>query len=141
MVELADDIGFLLSRASGLVVRATNDALAEVDLRVRSYSVLALACDREGGTSQRDLAAGLGLDPSQVVALVDDLARRGLVQRTPSPGDRRTKLVTATGQGRRVRDRAAALAGTGGQRRLGRLTADEQATLRDLLARVVDGPG
>ncbi|WP_214404267.1 MarR family winged helix-turn-helix transcriptional regulator [Pseudonocardia lacus] len=140
MPALADDIGFLLSRASGLVVRATNDSLAEVGLRVRPYSVLVLACDEEGGISQRDLAATLGLDPSQVVALVDELARRGLVERTPSPADRRTKLVAATARGRELRDRATELAGSGGQQRLGRLTPAEQATLRDLLTRVVDDP-
>lgn len=140
MSALADDVGFLLSRASGLVVRATNDSLAGVGLRVRPYSVLLLACDQPGGISQRDLAAGLGLDPSQVVALVDELARRGLVERTPSPADRRTKLVAATAQGRELRGRAAELAGSGGQRRLGRLTAAEQDTLRDLLARVVADP-
>src|SRR3712207_3842868 len=111
MPPLADDIGFLLSRASGLVVRATNDSLAEVGLRVRPYSVLVLACEHGDGISQRALAAALGLDPCQVVPLVDDLAARGLVRRTPSPDDRRTKLVAATEQGREVRDRAAELAG------------------------------
>ncbi|MCO1653748.1 MarR family winged helix-turn-helix transcriptional regulator [Pseudonocardia humida] len=140
MSPLADDLGFLLSRASGLVVRATNESLAEIGLRVRPYSVLVLACDHEGGISQRDLAAALGLDPSQVVALVDELAGRGLVRRAPSPDDRRTKLVAATARGRELRERAAQLAGAGGRRQLGRLTAAEQATLRDLLARVVADP-
>jgi DNA-binding MarR family transcriptional regulator len=137
MPALSDDIGFLLSRASGLVVRATNESLAEVGLRVRQYSVLTLACDTPGGISQRDLAGALGLDPSQVVQLVDELAERGLVQRTPAPADRRTRLVTATPDGHRTRDRAAALAATAGQRRLGRLSPTEQATLRLLLGRVV----
>jgi|SRR6185312_13181161 len=137
---LADDVGFLLSRASGLVVRATNEALAGIGLRVRSYSVLVLACDHADGISQRDLAAALGLDPSQVVALVDDLAGRGLVRRAPSPADRRTKLVVATAPGRELRERAAGLAADAGRRRLGRLSGAERATLRDLLARVVTDP-
>src|SRR5689334_10970305 len=66
MAALNDDVGFLLTRASGLVVRATNAALADVGLRVRQYSVLALADDTADGISQRDLAEALGLDPSQV---------------------------------------------------------------------------
>src|SRR4051812_49921234 len=89
MTGLTDDLGFLLTRASGLVVRATNAALVGVGLRVRQYSVLVLADDTTDGISQRDLAEVLGLDPSQVVALVDELAAAGLVERRPSPTDRR----------------------------------------------------
>src|SRR3954451_22758555 len=96
MADLTDDVGFLLTGASGLVLRATNAALADVGLRVRQYSVLVLADDTADGISQRDLAEGLRLDPSQVVALVDDLAVAGLVERRPSPTDRRAKLVAAT---------------------------------------------
>jgi MarR family transcriptional regulator, organic hydroperoxide resistance regulator len=137
MAALHDDIGFLLTRASGLVVRATNAALADVGLRVRQYSVLVLADDSADGVSQRDLAEALGLDPSQVVALVDELAAAGLVERRPSPTDRRAKLVAATAQGVRVRRRADAAAASGVQVQLAGLTPDEQGTLRELLARVV----
>src|SRR4051812_45984043 len=137
MADLTDDVGFLLTRASGLVVRATNAALADVGLRVRQYSVLVLADDSADGISQRDLAEALGLDPSQVVALVDELAAAGLVERRPSPTDRRAKLVAATAQGVRVRRRADAAAASGVQEQLGGLAPDEQGTLRKLLARVV----
>ena len=58
---------------------------------------------RRDGISQRDLAAVLGLDPSQVVLLVDELAQSGLVERRPSDIDRRTKLVCATPAGQQVR--------------------------------------
>jgi DNA-binding MarR family transcriptional regulator len=141
MPDLTDDVGYLLTRASGLVVRATNAALADVGLRVRQYSVLVLADDTRDGISQRDLAEVLGLDPSQVVALVDELAAAGLVERRPSPTDRRQRLVAATAQGVRVRRRADAAAAAGVQRQIGDLSAGEQQTLRGLLQRVVAGPG
>src|ERR1700709_2417727 len=99
-------MGFLLSRASGLVVRSTNEALADDGLRVRSYSVLVLACAAADGISQRDLAETLGLDPSHDVLLVDELAAGGVVERRPSPSDRRTKLVAATDLGRTTCRRA-----------------------------------
>lgn len=138
MTTLTDDLGFLLSRASGLVVRATNAALAEHGLRVRHFSVLVLACDSAEGMSQRNLACRLGLDPSQVVQLVDELAAAGLVDRRPSPTDRRAKLVAGTAVGHRVRGRAAVEAEAGQQRQLAGLSAEEQATLRALLTRVVN---
>jgi DNA-binding MarR family transcriptional regulator len=105
-LPLTDDLSFLLARASGQVVRAANGALAEHGLRVRSYSVLTLTCEDAGGLSQREIAAVLGLDPSQVVLLVDDLAAAGLVERQASESDRRTRLVVPTAAGRRVREDA-----------------------------------
>ncbi|MCP2256248.1 DNA-binding transcriptional regulator, MarR family [Prauserella aidingensis] len=139
MSDLRNDVGFLLTRASGLVVRATNAALSDLGLRVRQYSVLALADDSGEGIAQRDLAEELGLDPSQVVALVDELAAAGLVERRPSPTDRRPRLVVATPQGTQVRRRAASSAEGGVQRQMGDLSGEEQATLRGLLQRVVGG--
>ncbi|CCG03410.1 MarR family winged helix-turn-helix transcriptional regulator [Blastococcus saxobsidens] len=140
-MALSEDLGFLLSRASGLVVRSTNAALADSGLRVRAYSVLELACIPPGGRSQRVLAEVLGLDPSQVVQLVDELSSAGLVERLPSPTDGRAKLVAGTPRGRQVLEQAAALAATGQQEQLSCLSAEEQATLRSLLSRVVQFPG
>jgi DNA-binding MarR family transcriptional regulator len=139
MTALSDDLGFLLSRTSGLLIQVTNAALAGHGLRVRQYSVLVLACDAPDGMSQRDLAAALGLDPSQVVQLVDELERARLVERRASPFDRRTRLVVATRAGRRVRREAATRTAAGQRGPLGVLEEHERATLRELLTRVLDG--
>jgi DNA-binding MarR family transcriptional regulator len=133
---LADDLGFLLSRASGQVVRATNAALAEHGLRVRQYSVLALACEAAVGLSQRELATVLGLDPSQVVLLVDELAAAGLVERQAAEADRRTRLVVPTTEGRRVRDAAGQAADAAVETPLGLLGDAERDRLRDMLTRI-----
>ena len=134
---LTEDVGFLLSRASGLFVRASNAVLASYGLRVRSYSVLLLACATDDGISQRDLAELLGLDPSQVVLLVDELAESGLVERRPSETDRRTKLVLATDAGRALRAEAVVEVDAAVSAQLGDLTGTEQFLLRDLLGRLV----
>ena len=96
--DLFEDLSFLLARSNALSLAAGNAALSPYGLRVRSYSVLALAA---GGRrpSQRELAELLRLDPSQVVALVDELQARDLVIRQPDPGDRRANAVTATAEG------------------------------------------
>ena len=135
--ELTDDIGFLMSRASGLFVRASNAALAPTGLRVRAYSALSLACSAPAGITQRDLAEVLGLDPSQVVLLVDELAASGLVERRPSDADRRTKLVVATAAGEQVRARAAALIRAAEVESLAALSSTERLILGDLLGRLV----
>ncbi|WP_218938356.1 MarR family winged helix-turn-helix transcriptional regulator [Modestobacter altitudinis] len=138
---LADDLGFLLSRASGQVVRATNAALAEHGLRVRSYSVLVLACEAADGLSQRELATVLGLDPSQVVLLVDELVAAGLVERQAAEADRRTRLVVPTSEGRRVRDAAGRDADTAVETPLGLLGDAERDRLRDMLTRIWTATG
>jgi DNA-binding MarR family transcriptional regulator len=97
--SLTEDLSFLLARANALSLAAGNAALAPHGLKARSYAVLALA-GGGGRPSQRELAAFLRLDPSQVVALVDDLQRRGLVERQPDPADRRANVVLATDAGR-----------------------------------------
>lgn len=141
MAALTEDLGFLLARVSGQVVRATNAALAGEGLRVRQYSVLTLACGTPGGLSQRDLAQSLGLDPSQVVALVDELAEAGLVERRPAAADRRTRIVAATRAGRDTRARAAVGAEQAVRESLRMLTGAEKAALRRLLSKVVAASG
>ncbi|TDD02791.1 MarR family transcriptional regulator [Saccharopolyspora terrae] len=108
--SLAEDLGFLLSRSGGILAGAVNKELVSLGLKVRSYSVLALACEAPEGVNQRSVAATMGLDPSQIVGLVDDLEERGLVERTAAPADRRNKLIVATDEGRELHADACARA-------------------------------
>ena len=135
IATLDSDAGFLLARAGGRAIRALNRALEPSGLRSRHYSVLVAAAEH-GGLSQRDLGQRLGIDPSAVVALVDDLQRAGLVRRDPHPGDRRTWLVVLTATGTGVLARAAELAGKVEDETLAPLDPDERATLLGLLRRI-----
>ena len=97
--DLASEIEFLTARARSLGSGRANNMLAELDLKVRSYSVLSLACSGQN-PSQRELADFLSLDPSQIVALVDQLEKRGAVTREADPRDRRSKVIAPTPAGR-----------------------------------------
>jgi DNA-binding MarR family transcriptional regulator len=132
---LVDDAAFLLARANARSLAATHAALSEHGLRVRSYSVLALAV-AEARLSQRDIAEYLWLDPSQVVALVDDLQQRGFVAREPDENDRRAKVVVATAQGRRAHEAAARAVRESEDETLDVLGPGEQEQLRELLLRL-----
>jgi DNA-binding MarR family transcriptional regulator len=56
------------------------------------------------GVSMGEMARGIGVDPSYVTALVDDLDARGLARREPAPDDRRVKIIVLTDAGRGVAD-------------------------------------
>jgi len=136
-----ENIGMLLAVAAAHGTSAANHALRTApgvvaDLDARAYSVLEQAILRDG-PSQRELAELLRLDPSQIVALVDGLQAKGLVERRRDPADRRRYAVVATTAGQhtyavgRVRIEGS----------LDDLLADldpaERATLHDLLHRIV----
>lgn len=132
---LADDVSFLLARANVLSLAAGNAALSEHGLRARSYSVLALAASDER-PSQRELAEFLRLDPSQVVALVDDLQERGFVQRHPDPTDRRANVVVATSAGLALLARATRSARAAERTAHAALDVRERQVLTELLRKI-----
>jgi DNA-binding MarR family transcriptional regulator len=137
-VRLRDDVGYLMTRCGGMAVRSFNDAMAPLGLRTRQYAVLAHIAEH-GDSSQRRIAEALDLDPSTVVALVDDLAAAGWAERKQDPQDRRTRLIGATAAGRRVLQSASGIVGALGVDLVAPLSADERETLLELLRRVIDG--
>jgi len=58
----------------------------------------------KGVRSQSELAALLRLERSTVSRLVQQVERRGWVDRDPAPGDGRARLLSLTESGRRVAD-------------------------------------
>ena len=132
---LSEDISFLLARASALSVSAANTALAAHALRARSYSVLTIVV--EGlKPSQKDLAEFLRLDPSQVVAIVDELERRALVERAPDPADRRAKIITPTAAGAELQAAAASAVREAERSTHGLLPTTERRQIAELLRRL-----
>lgn len=130
--ELAGEASFLIARARSRGSALANERLAALGLRVRSYSVLSLACSGLHPT-QRDLAEFLSLDPSQIVALVDALEKAGHVRRVPDPGDRRSKLIEATASGSELYTRARAATREAEDISLGGLAAAEKEQFLALL--------
>ena len=134
--RLQDDAGYLLSRAGGMAVRAFNDVMEPLGLRTRQYAVLAYITEH-GYSSQRRVAEALDLDPSTVVALVDDLEAAGWAERRQNPQDRRTRLIGVTPAGRKALRTAGGVVGNLNDDLLAPLTDDERETLLALLRRII----
>lgn len=134
---LDDDLGFQLVRAAATSTARMRAALESVGLRARSYSTLALAVS-PGSLGQRELATRLLLDPSQIVPVIDDLERRGLVERTIDPNDRRGRLIVATDAGRAAFAEAEALVRSSDPASAAGVSAAQRAELLTLLRRIAD---
>ena len=133
--ELTAEPVFLMARAASTGSSAANRMLAELELKVRHYSVLALACGEEQLT-QRELSQFLVLDPSQIVAILDDLERRGAVERRTDPRDRRSKIIAPTAAGRELYARARVLVENSTAESLSPLSPAEREELSRLLKKV-----
>lgn len=133
--ELSQQIQFLTARARAKGSAKGNEALVDLGLKVRQYSTLSLAASGLKPT-QRELGAFLDLDPSQIVALVDFLEKRGLVAREVDPRDRRSKIIIATEKGLEIHDEATKRLPIAEGESLKNLTSDEQEQLRELLLKI-----
>jgi DNA-binding MarR family transcriptional regulator len=134
----------MLATATYLIGRLSLDgrrravvAVTSAGLRLNSYAVL--ACLHEyGSSSQRDLSARLGLDPSDVVAVLDELESQGFVSRARSAEDRRRHEVTITAAGTRARKTAARALESAQDGFLAALDPTEREQLTVLLRRMYD---
>ena len=104
-----------LSRSALLLVKLGNeiaaraeDPLAAIGLGGRQYMVLAVLSE-DAPPSQQELAGLCGLLPAQIVPVIDELERRGLVARQRSEADRRRSVVTLTTAGTHAMVQADAL--------------------------------
>jgi DNA-binding MarR family transcriptional regulator len=120
-------------------LRSESDA-ALVDYHVRPRHVVVMTLLRDfGHRSQSDLAQVLGIDPTNLVALLNDLEAGHLIDRQRSVEDRRRHTVSLTPAGvQKLEDTTQVLAATE-KRLLAALNADEQTALYLLLQRVSSG--
>lgn len=133
VTEFAGQLFFRLWRASHT---RTAEALKTIDLTTATFGVLNVLGARDGAIQQQ-LSADMGIDPSAMVTLIDELERKSLAQRRRRPGDRRAWEVAITPKGRRTLQRAKRLAAQVEDDVLGGLTVAERGQLVTLLRRAV----
>jgi DNA-binding MarR family transcriptional regulator len=127
-------------RAHSAVTRELEPQLAdEHRLTLSDFDVLVQLAQAPGRRMRPvDLARAVLLTRSGVTRLVHGLERAGLVERVPSPDDRRGRLVQLTAAGRDVLRRASRTHLAGVRERFAdRFDDDELRTLSDLLGRLV----
>lgn len=133
-------LSFLLSQVGIHAARRFAERLAEIDLQPPQFRVLNVV-DAAEGQSQQAIAEAIQAPPSRMVALVDELEERGLVERRPHPRDRRVRALHLTPEGRRVLATGREIAMEHEQDLVRGMSAADRKRLIGLLQGIVDAQG
>ncbi|CAB3887593.1 MULTISPECIES: MarR family winged helix-turn-helix transcriptional regulator [Achromobacter] len=116
---------------------------AQFELHQGEFDVIATL--RRSGSpyamTPTDLHEGLMLSSGAMTSRLDRLERKGLIERVPSPNDRRSTLVRLTPAGLALIDKLLPMHVANEQQALASLTQKEQAQLDGLLAKLLVGLG
>jgi DNA-binding MarR family transcriptional regulator len=107
-------------------------------ITVWQFAALAELADH-GPMAQNTVAGGLGLDPSDMVRLMDELLEDGLVSRERDPDDRRRYRIALTSLGRRTFTTARGVVTKVENSTLAPLTPNERVQLLKLAGKVHAG--
>jgi MarR family transcriptional regulator, lower aerobic nicotinate degradation pathway regulator len=129
--------GFLLVRIAEAIDRRFVDLLAERGSRPRQLHVLRYL-DTRGPMSQKELAAGIGVDSGNLVETLDELQRDGLIRRDVDRSDRRRRHLQLTPSGTRRLRQGIAASERAEAEILGGLTRTELDALRATAQRVYE---
>jgi len=130
--------GCLLVKLGQVVFRLTENRLAPLGMRTRHYTLLKVLV-AEGPLSQSELGRRSRIDPTTVVAVIDDLEAKEFATRTRDATDRRRSLVVATDAGRLAAAEADALLDGLGAEMFADLTDDQTRDLAGILGAINAG--
>jgi DNA-binding MarR family transcriptional regulator len=133
-------VGFTLSTSGYAVARRFRKVLAPVGLEPREFALLRAVSVNEG-SSQQAIGERLQIPASRMVAFVDALEARGLLERRRNPADRRARALHLTAEGRTLLGRAFVLALEHEHDLCAGLSEEERELLLELLARITDRLG
>jgi DNA-binding MarR family transcriptional regulator len=128
-------VGFSLSTTGYAVSRRFHEILDPLDLEPRDFALLRAVRAAEG-LSQQALAERMRILPSRMVAFIDALEARGLLERRQHPDDRRARSLYLRDAGSDLLGRAFALAVEHERDLCADLSDEEREQLLALLQRV-----
>jgi|SRR5690242_13356487 len=129
-------VAFLLSQVGAHAAARYAEAIAP--LKLKPYHTGILRILGEGpGLAQQALCDLLGMFPSRLVGLLDELQKMKLVERRESPTDRRTYALHLTKAGRDMLSEVGKVAQRVQADVCAALNEKERALLAELLARIV----
>ncbi|MEO5337174.1 MAG: MarR family transcriptional regulator [Magnetospirillum sp. WYHS-4] len=135
---LPDLLGFHLRRAQISVFSRFGRVIARDGITPGQFGILAVIGGNDSLT-QSALSKAMGVERSTMVAVIDSLEGKGLVERRPSPDDRRSYALALTDDGKTLLARLKRKVRDHERRVMEDFTEEERRQLVDLLRRVWAG--
>ena len=135
-----DGVAFLLAQLGYHAAELFARRIAPLGLTPPQAGILR-AIAAAPGRSQQALSQQLDLLPSRVVAFVDDLEGRGLLERRRNPDDRRLHALYLTASGKKLMRKLSEAAREHERDLTAGLDDEQRAQLRHLLAGIADSQG
>jgi DNA-binding MarR family transcriptional regulator len=131
---------FLLAQLGSHAAARFAERLQPLDLTPPQAGVLRQLAQGPG-ISQRALADALGMHAPRLVALIDEMEARGLVERRRDPADRRNYALALTAAGRTALSDVATVARAHEKAMTAALDGEERGQLLALLQRLAEEQG
>ena len=133
--EAPPSVAFAVSRLGFEVSRALAEGLKPLGLDPQHFGLLRALLFSEG-ESQRAIGDRLSIPPNRMVALVDALEALGAVKRAKHPTDRRAYALFLTPRGKKLFERAFAVARSVEDRLCENMSGSDKKQLLDLLGQL-----
>ena len=134
-VELRACTGFLLARVGISMKLGAMEEFERAGFNPYAYAVLAVLAEGAAET-QATIADTLDLDRSQLVGILDELEKGGLIERRRDQADRRRHMVSITHAGKKLLVKMRAMVKNLEDSMLGALNGEERMLLQDFLQRI-----
>ncbi len=129
--------GYLISRMGMVAQKRFAERLESLGLTTRMWGALNVL-EADGAMTQHALGQCVGIDPSSMVATIDELEAKGLVERRRHPNDRRAHALHLTTKGKQILTKGRELAKSAQEELLAPLTAEEREQLHGMLLRLAE---
>lgn len=136
----SSQVAFLLAQIGAHAASKYAQRIEKLNLSPSHTGIMRLL-GRSEGVSQRELGTMLGMLPSRLVVLIDELQERGIVERRDDPSDRRSYALHLTERGRALLETVGKLAREHNEAMCAGLAAEERKVLAELLGRVAEKQG
>jgi DNA-binding MarR family transcriptional regulator len=131
---------FLLAQIGGHAASRFASRLRELDLFPAHAGILRIIA-AGSGISQQELSSRLGMVPSRLVALINELEALGLLERRNNASDRRVYALYVTDKGVKALTEIGRIARAHDDATCAALSEKERASLSSLLTRIADEQG
>ena len=132
------DLAAMLAQLTRETVAAEQPVLAAHGLTMWAYIVLG-ALDQSAIRTQATLAESIGADKTRIIPVLDELQKRGYIERMPDPDDRRARLLEITESGRSIKNATQADIQRGEEYWLAQLSAGDRTVFLRVLQQLTFG--